>query len=248
VADVFEEVEEQLRAQQLKTLALRALPWVGGALALALLAALAFWGYDHFRSQQAAATSDQYGAAVEAALAGNAPAAKAALTQVSQKGPAAYRAMALMQLGGAALSDKNIPGAVKLFDDAAKISNDPILGDVARLKSAFALMDTAPYAEIESRLKPLTAEKRPYRAVAREALAFAKLNAGDTAGARGDFVVLSLGQDSTEDARQRAQAAISLIDSGAAKALPAAIKASESLPPLPPAPQGPPQGAQGPAQ
>ena len=45
MTDVFEEVEEQLRADRYKTLALRALPWVLGALALALIIALAIWGW-----------------------------------------------------------------------------------------------------------------------------------------------------------------------------------------------------------
>ena len=245
MADVFEEVEDHLRAQQLKSAGLKALPWIAVLLVVALIGALAYWGYDHFQNQAGAQASEKYAAAIEAAQRGDVPAAKVALTEVSQKGPPAYRALALMQLGGEAEGNGKNADAVKLFDQAATVAKDPILTDLARLKSAFALMDTAPYSELESRLKPLTAEKRPYRTPAREALAFAKLMNGDTAGARGDFVVLSLSQDATEDARQRAQAAMSLIDSGAAKSLPAAVKAAAALPPMP---QGLPQVPQGPAQ
>ncbi len=249
MADVFEEVEEQLRAQQLKTLGLRALPWVGLALVLALVVALAVWGVDHFRAKAAADASNQYAAALEVGQAGDVVKAKAGLTAVSEKGPATYRAMALMTLGAAALSEEATPtNAVKYFDQAAALAKDPILGDLARLKSAFALLDTAPYAELESRLTPLTAEKRPYRTEAREGLAFAKLLAGKTGEARGDFVVLSLLPDSSEDARQRAQAAIDLIDSGAAKALPAAVKASIAMPAIPAPPPGVAMGPQGSAQ
>ena len=84
---------------------------------------------------------------------------------------------------------------------------NPFIGDAARLKSALALLDTAPYAEIESRLKPLTDPKRPYAALAREALAMAKLKAGKTQDALGDFQVLQLMADAPEDVRQRAGAA-----------------------------------------
>jgi hypothetical protein len=66
---------------------------------------------------------------------------------------------------------------------------------------------------------------------AREALAFAKLMKGDTAGARGDFVVISQSLDAPDTARQRAKAAVDLIDTGSAKAVPAAVKAALSLPP-----------------
>ena len=142
---------------------------------------------------------------------------------------------------------------MKLFDEAAEAAPSDIIGDVARLKSAFALLDTAPYKDLEARLTPLTAEGRPYRAEAREALAFAKLMAGDLAGARSDFVVISLMADAGQDARQRAEAAKALIDSGSAKAIPGAVKAALALPPpvqlppgaaLPAAPQQPATGAQ----
>ena len=99
-----------------------------------------------------------------------------------------------------------------------------MIGDAARLKSAFALIDTAPLKDLEGRLKPLMEEGRPYRVQAREALAFARLKAGDTAGARGDFVVLSQLLDASQGAQARAQAAIGLIDSGSAKAVPGVVK------------------------
>ena len=79
---------------------------------------------------------------------------------------------------------------------------------------------------------------------AKEALAFAKLQAGDVAGARGDFVVLANSLDNTsEEVRQRAQAAMQLIDSGTAKDLAAAVKAAASLPATPPMGQLPPAAA-----
>ena len=119
----------------------------------------------------------------------------------------------------------------------AEAAPNNVIGDAARLKSAFALLDTAPYKDMEARLTPLTQEGRPYRAEAREALAFSKLMAGDLAGARSDFSVITLMADAGEASRQRAQAALALIDSGSAKAVPAAVKGALALPPpvqLPP--------------
>jgi hypothetical protein len=93
----------------------------------------------------------------------------------------------------------------------------------------------------------------PYRVQAREALAFAKLMAGNTTGARSDFVVIAQSLDAPEGARQRANAAKDLIDSGSAKSVAAAAKAAAALPPslpvAPGAPEGlvlPPQQAPGP--
>lgn len=253
MVDVFDEVEEQLRSERYKSLALKALPLIGGILVIALVAALAVWGYQHFKNQAAAEASEKYAQAIEAFNGGKRDEAIRLWGEVGEGSSKAYKALSLQHLGGLKLADNKPAEAVKLFDQAAEAAPNAIIGDAARLKSAFALLDTAPYKDMEARLTPLTEEGRPYRVEAREALAFAKLMAGDLPGARNDFVVIGLMADAGETARQRAQAAQAMIDSGAAKALPATVKAALALPPTPtapptapqpPAPQQPASGAQ----
>lgn len=237
MADVFEEVEEQIRSDRYKALALKALPWVAALIALVLLVVGGIWGWQTWRHRAHTEASDQYAQAIEAFNAGDRERAIKLWAEVGQSQSAAYKSLALQHLGGLKLAENKTAEAVKLFDEAAEAAPTPIIGDVARLKSAFALLDTAPYKDMEARLTPLIEEGRPYRAQAREALAFAKLMAGDTAGARSDFVVISLMADASDGARQRANAAKDMIDSGSAKAVPAAARAAAALPPpiqLPP--------------
>ncbi len=139
-----------------------------------------------------------------------------------------------MQQAGVRMQQKRTQDAVALFDQAAKATSDPVISDAARLKSALALLDTAPYVEVEARLKPLTDPNRPYHALAREALALAKLEAGRPQDALSDFQVLSLMTDAPQDVRERAQAAIAVIKGGTAGALPSMVKQAIALPPLPP--------------
>lgn len=253
MADLFEEVEEQLRSDRYRTLALKAAPWVLAIAAAALIAALSYWGWDRYRTQSAAKASEQYAQALDAFNAGHEAQATQLWTDVSKGSSRAYKSLALMQLGGLQLlaGDKQRGGgktaeAVKLFDEAAAVAPDEVIGDAARLKSAFALIDTAPYKDVEARLTPLMQEGRPYRVQAREALAFAKLMKGDTAGARTDFVVISGMLEAPEGARSRASAAKDLIDSGSAKAVPAAARAAAALPPS--VPMAPGQTPAAPAQ
>ena len=245
MVDVFEEVEEQLRTDRYKALALKSLPWIGGVLALALVVALGIWGYQSYRAKAHADASEQYAAAGEAFTTGQRDEALRLWGEVAKSSSRAYKSLALQQLGGVQLSDNKVAEAVKLFDQAAEAAPTPVLGDMARLKSAFALLDSSPYKDMEARLKPLTEEGRPYRVQAREALAFAKIMAGDLAGARTEFSVLSLMVDSGEGVSQRAKAAIALIDSGSAKAVPGAVKAALALPqPIALAPGALPPGLQ----
>lgn len=256
MTDLFEEVEEQLRSDRYKQFARKALPWMLGIAAVALIATLGYWGYDSYRAKQVATASEQYAAGVDAMVAGDKTKAQQLLTEVSKSQAKGYKSLALMHLAAFQVEANKPAEAVKLLDEAAAAASDPLIGDAARLKSAFALLDTAPLKDLEGRLKPLMEEGHPYRVQAREALAFAKLNAGDLAGARGDFVLISQSLDAQQGAQARAQAAIGLIDSGSAKAVPAVVKAARALPPPmtidPGAIIGPPSGAapaqpQGPA-
>ena len=244
MVDLFDEVEEQLRSERYKAMAVKAVPYAIGAAVLALAIALGVWGWDTYRTKLANEESEAYSAALLARDTNKPAEAQAKFEEISKKGPKAYRALALMQLGGVALEKDDVKGAAALFDQAADTGADLMITDAARLKSAFALMDTAPVAETEARLKVLAGDDRPYRAVAKEGLAFARLQAGDMAGARSQFTALSIALDSSAELRQRAQRVIQLIDAGTAKSLPEAAKAAVILPPVLPQLQAAPGAAQ----
>jgi hypothetical protein len=246
LVDLFDEVEEQLRSDRYRSLAFKALPWIIGIAVLALAGSLGWWAWQDRQDKAAAKAAEQYTAAVEAYAQRDETRAYGQFAAIAKDGPPVYRAMSLMQQGGMRLEAGRTDEAVKLFDEAAEAAPDVLLEDLARLKSAFALLDTAPYAQLEERLLPLTEDERPYRVEAKEALAFAKLMAGKTTEARGDFTVLSLLPDSSDAVRERARAAMDMIDSGSAKALPAAVKAAAALPP--PQTQMQPQAQPVPAQ
>jgi hypothetical protein len=241
VVDVFDEVEEQLRSERYRTLAVKSLPWVGAAAAAVVISVGGYWGWNSYQTNQANKASESYQAALETAQKQGPAQAFGQFKSVADGGAKGYKALALLQMGDIRMEENKTKEAVAYFDEAAKAAPSPVLGDLARLKSAFALMDTASYKDIESRLTPLAGEKSPYRVYAKEALAFAKLQAGDLVGARASFVILANSLDATtsEDVRQRAQAAMQLIDSGSAKDLAAAVKAAATLPAMPPISQLP---------
>lgn len=234
MTDLFEEVEEQLRSDRYRALARKGAPWVLAAAAAALVVALGYWGWQQYQQQTTDKASIEYTAGLTAYAQGDQAKAVQLWGDVAKSPARAYKSLALMQLGGVKIGSgkpEDVKAAVALFDQAAAAAPDDILGDAARLKSAFAILDTAAFSDVEGRLTPLMKDGHPYRVQAREALAFAKLMKGDMAGARSDFVVITGTLDAPEGARQRAQAAMGLIDTGSAKAVPAAVKAALALPP-----------------
>jgi len=239
VTDVFNEVEEQLRSQQYEDLLRRGWPYAAAAAGVLLLGALGFWGWNKHVQDEAGKASVAYQAGMDAGAQGHIAEADKDFGEAAASSAPAYRALGLMQQAQIRLDQNKTDEGVRLFDEAAKVAPDPIIGDVARLKAAYALMDGHPLSEIEPRLQPLATGKGPYKAMAMEALAMARLQAGKFTEAKDDFTVLSLSQDASQTAQARAHAAIDLIQSGSAAVVPATVKAAALLPasaaqPMPP--------------
>lgn len=256
MVDFFNEVDEDLRGQQTRDLLRKWLPWAIGGVVAILVVVGGWFGWQSWQTNEAHQASAAYDRGLKALSAENAAGADAAFAEAAGKSTTAYKALALMQRGGLAIRDNKPEAAIKFFDEAAKVArSEPIIADAAALKAAYVLMDTASFADIEKRLKPLAEDGRPYRPLAMEALAMAKLNAGKIAEARTDLVALSLILDAPDGLRQRSQATIQEIDAGVAPKLPAIARAAMNVPPASatanpfappagaPAPQAPPAPA-----
>jgi hypothetical protein len=247
VTDVFEDVEEELRSERWRRWARLGLPILGGVLLLALIAALSWWGWQTWQTSKADKASEAYDRGMSFLRDNNADGAQAAFVEAAREGNGAYKAMALMQQAGIAVSANRNADAVRLFEEAAEAHRDPILADTARLRAAWLVMDTATLPQIQERLEPLTEEGRPYRAFAQHDLAMAQIRHGQAAAARATLVQLQLGQDVPDIIRQQAGATIEAIDSGAAANLARIVERQLQLPEPTAAPAAAPAG-QAPAQ
>lgn len=233
--DIFDETEENLRADQWVEIVKKALPWVSGALGAALLITLIVWGWQVYQVNVATSSSNVYEAALDAKIKGDKTAAKAKFEEATKTGNSSYKALAFMELAAMAEDDNRNDEAIRDFDSAAKITHNPLLSDTAAYKAALLAIDTEPYASVEKRLTPLTDDKRPLAPLAKEALALAKLQNGDVKGARSDLQVLSLMLGAPDGLKQRAQAEVMAIDSGAVPTALELMKSPEAKAPAMPA-------------
>jgi len=243
VADIFGEVDEQLRAERLRTFLRTGVPMFIATAVLCVIAVVVVWGVQKYQSDQSAKASDAYQEAMETAAKGDSAKAFDQFAEVA-KGSGPFKALALMQQGAIRMEQSKPTDAAALFDQAAAATKNPLIADSATLKAVYAVMDTAPLDQTVAKLKPLTDPKRPFHALAREATAMADLGAGKATDAKAEMVALSLLQDTPDSARQRAQAVISLIDSGSGAGMKKLVEAAKTATPTPPAPppgQAPPQ-------
>lgn len=230
LVDVFEQVEEELRSERYKRLARTWLPIGAGVGAIALISALGWWGYQTWQTNEADKASVAYQRGIEAFTAGNMDQANTAFGEAADTASRGYKALALMQQAGIAVEQGKNDEAVRLFDEAAKAGRDPIIADGAALKAAYLLVDKGSLEDMTKRLEPLTGEKRPYRALAQEALATVQLLHNKPTEARETFVQLQLGQDVPQTVRQRAVVAVQLIDSGTHGAVRKIVDEAAKLP------------------
>jgi hypothetical protein len=241
VSDFIEEVDEQLRSDRYAALARRVAPWFIAALTATVIGWLGVWGYNTWQDRNVGKASIAYDKALTSLAQGDQTGAYSGCEALGRSGPAGYKSLSLMQQGNIRLAAGKDAEAAAFFDAAAKAAPNAILRDLEHLRAAQALLDTTPYPQIQTRLSALIGDKKPFDLEAREALAMAKLLAGKTKEARGDFNALTLTLGVSDAMRGRAQAAMAIIDSGEGATAAQVVKAAALLPPL----KQPVLGAQG---
>jgi hypothetical protein len=212
VSDIFHEVDEEIRREQVKKLWDRYGILVVIA-AVLIVAGVGGWrGYQWWQAKQSAEASVVYDAASELVEQGKAAEGEAAFAKLATDGTAGYRLLARLR---AAEAEKNPEAAVAAYDAIAK---DPsvtaTLQELAAVRAALLLVDTAPLAEVTTRLEPLTAAGSAFRHTARELLALASVKAGDPASARKWIDMILADADTPQSARARVDVLATLNESG----------------------------------
>jgi hypothetical protein len=184
VADIFQEVDEEVRREQLHKLWQRYGNLVIAACVLVVAAVGAWRGYEWWQNKKAGESGAAFENAVSLAEAGKHQEAEAAFAKLAAEGSAGYRPLARLR-EAAEIARNDRPAAVKAYDElAADKSAGQVIDDLAALRAGFLLVDTAPYSQIRERLEPLTAADKTFRHGARELLALSAWRSGDMTAAR----------------------------------------------------------------
>lgn len=191
MADIFDELHEDLRAERTRALAIRY-----GALGAVLLAAVLLgvggyeaWQWNQRRSAMAAATPFIAAMAMADALptSGPAPARKPAadaFAQVAATAPNGYATLARLREAALQADAGQLDAALRLWDQvAADGSADPLLRNLADLLWVEHQIDAGDPVALASRLQGLDVAGNAWRPLAQEARALVALRQGDRAGA-----------------------------------------------------------------
>jgi hypothetical protein len=211
VSELFDEVDEEVRREQLKKLWERySIFIIAGA--ILIIAAVGGWrGYQYLEAKKAAEASAAFEAAAELSEQGKHAEAEAAFSKLAATAPYGYRMLSRLR-AAAEVATRDPQAAAKLYDDiAADRSVGSSEQDLARIRAAGLLLDTTSYSNMLQRLEPATAPAATYRHTARELLALSAWRGNDAAATRQWLDMIANDGQTPAGLRSRAEALQALL-------------------------------------
>jgi hypothetical protein len=211
LSDIFREVDEEVRREQLKKLWERYSIFIIGA-AVLFVAGIAAWrGYEYWETKKAAEAGAAFENALTLAEQGKHAEAEAEFAKLSKEGTSGYKTLAHFA-EAAQVSQRDPAAAIALYDSLAADTTLPLLQrDLAGIRAGLLIADKSPYAEVQRRLEPLSANDRPFRHTAREILAFSAWRGGDAAAARRWYDLMITDSETPASTRSRVEVLMALI-------------------------------------
>ncbi len=218
MSDILREVDEELRRERYQKLWERYGIYLVGA-ALVLVLAVAGWrGWEWYATREAAIAGARFEAALELDTAGKQSEAGEILAALVKDAPRGYRVLARFRTA-AELSQRDRSAGAAAYDVLADdTSVEASFRDLARVRAALALVDTASASEIARRIDPLIAGNSAFKASAREILALSRFRAGEREAARRLFIEIVADPETPPSLRSRAQLMLALLPVDAAPA------------------------------
>jgi hypothetical protein len=211
VADIFQEVDEEVRRERLQKLWERYGNFIIAGCILIIVGVGAWRGYEWWQNKKAGESGVAFEDAVMLAQAGKHQEAEAAFTKLASDGTAGYRTLSRLR-EAAELASTDKTAAVKAYDEiAADKSVGPVIQQLATVRAGYLLVDTAPYSEMRSRLEPVTAADKVYRHSARELLAISAWKSGDTSAVKQWTGIIISDPRSPDGTRSRAEVLSELV-------------------------------------
>jgi hypothetical protein len=211
VSELFDEVNEEVRREQLKKL------WdqysiyiIAGA--LLIIAGVGGWrGYQYLEAKKAAEVGAAFDKAIELSEQNKHSEAETAFTDLAAKAPWGYRMLARMR-AAAEVATRDPEAGAKMYDDiAADHSVAAEMQELAKIRAAGLLLEKTSYPNMVARLEPLAASGATFRHTARELLALSAWHANDAGAARKWLELIAADGETPPSLRSRAEALQALL-------------------------------------
>ena len=211
MSELFSEVDQDLRREQLKRIWDRYSLLII-AVAILIIGGVGGWrGYTYFETKKAVEAGAAFDRAADLSEQKKHAEAEAAFTKLAAEAPSGYRALARLRAASEAAS-RDPAAAVKMYDDVIADSGVPATErDLARIRSGGLLVDSAAYDALLPRLEPATTLTGTYRHTARELLALSAWRANNAVATRQWLDMIANDGETPATLRTRAEALQALL-------------------------------------
>ena len=211
MSELFDEVDEEVRREQLKKLWDRySIYIIAGA--LLIVAAVGGWrGYQYLEAKKAAEAGAAFDAALDLSDQNKHAEAQGAFEKLAATAPGGYRMLARLR-AASEVATRDPQAGAKMYDD---IANDGSIGteqqNLAKIRAAGLLLDTESYPNMLQRLETSSKPDATFRHTARELLALSAWRANDTSAARQWLDMIANDAETPASMRSRAEALQALL-------------------------------------
>lgn len=214
MADIFHEVDEEVRRERLRKLWDRYSIYII-ALGVLIVAGIGAWrGHEWYIAKQAAEAGTKFEAAVTLVEQGKHAEAETAFAKIAGEAPAGYRLLARLR-AAAALVPAKPEEAAKAYDAlAADTSASATIRGLAAVRAAFLRVDNASFADMQQKIGALAEPGQPFRHTARELLALSAWRNQDLTAARKYIDMITTDAEAPPNMRTRAEILSALIAAG----------------------------------
>lgn len=243
MSDIFQEVQEEYRREQMAKLWKTYSVPVIAAVAVVVLAVAGYQAWSYWHAQQLEASSREFEKIAELVASDPTKKKEAAdrFAKLATTATSGYAMAAKFQEAGLRAELPDIKAALSLYDQIAQGTSDPLFRDYAQLRGAILVLETESLENVKKRLEPISKGTSPWRVMALEMLAYASWRGGKKDEALKLYAEVSEIPNAPTGSVRRAKEMTTLINAGMKltdlKAMPGlSIPGSESLLLQPPDP------------
>lgn len=205
MADIFEEVDEDLRRDQALKLWRKYGAYVFAVAIAIVIATGGYVAWEKYRTKQLMADGDAFVRAALLRSAGQTGQAAQAFKKLAENAYGGYGSLARLNEAALLVEQGEAGEAVKIYDQIAKSAPDQALRDLAVICSVSLSVDSVDPNVLKTKLDPVAAPESPFRHSARELLAVLAMKQGDTATAIQLFKELAADKTAPSGIRTRAE-------------------------------------------
>jgi hypothetical protein len=215
VSDVFQEIEEEYRQQQMAKFWEKYRGPIIGAAAALVIGVAGYQAWSYWNAQQVEKSSREMEAIGELLRnAGGEKQAAERLSKLGASGAGGYSTLAKLQQAALVAQSGDIKTAIKLYQAVANSESSPLFRDFAIVRAGVFLVEVETYDNVKKTLGPIATGSGPWVTQAKELLAYAAWRAGKADEAKALYEDIEKNESAPAGVKRRSTEMLALIRSG----------------------------------